>query len=51
MNKREKTAEFESNTVNVEIFVQYIFSRMVSAARKYDVRETINPYRLNGIRD
>ena len=41
------------HTVNVEIFAQYIFSRisrMVSDARKYDVRENINHYRLNGIR-
>ena len=41
-------------TVNIEIFAQYIFSRishMVSDARKYDVRENINHYRSNGIRD
>ena len=39
-------------TVNVEILTQYIFSRispMVSDARKYDVSENINHYRLNGI--
>ena len=40
-------------TVNVEIFAQYLFShisRMVSDARKYDVSENLNHYRLNGIR-
>ena len=40
-------------TVNVEIFVQYIFSRilrMVSDARKYDVSKNINHFRLKGIR-
>ena len=40
-------------TVNVEIFAQYIFlrvSRMVSNARKYDVSENLNHYRLDGIR-
>ena len=39
-------------TVNLEIFTQYIFScisRMVSDAKKYDVSENINHYRLNGI--
>ena len=42
-----------SDTVNVEIFGQYIFSRisrMVSDARKYDMSENLNHYRLNGIR-
>ena len=33
-------------TVNVEIFAQYIFSRMVSDASEYSVIENINPYRL-----
>ena len=36
------------NTVNVDIFGQYIFSRvscMVSNARKYDVSENLNHYR------
>ena len=37
-------------TVNVEIFAQYIFSRMVSDARKNDVSENINHYRLDEIR-
>ena len=40
-------------TVNVEIFAQCIFSRishMVSYARKYDVSENSNHYRLDGIR-
>ena len=39
-----------SNTVNVEIFAQYIFSRMVSYARKYDVSENLNHYMLDRIR-
>ena len=42
-----------SDTVNVEISAQYIFSRisrMVSYARKYDVSENLNHYRLDGIR-
>ena len=37
-------------TVNVEIFAQYIFSRISRrslAARKYDVSEYINHYRLD----
>ena len=37
-------------TVNVEIFAQYIFSRisrMFSNARKYDVSENLNHYMLN----
>ena len=40
-------------TANVEIFAQYIFSRilrMVSYARKYDVSENLNHYRLDRIR-
>ena len=37
------------HTVNVDIFVQYILSRMVSDTRKYDVSENLNHYRLNGI--
>ena len=40
-------------TVNVDIFTQYIFSlisRMVSDARKYDVGDNLNHYRINGIR-
>ena len=40
-------------TVNVEIFAQYIFSRisrMVSDAQKYDMSEYLNRYRINGIR-
>ena len=40
------------NTVNVDIFAQYIFSRIsrrVLDARKYDVSEKINPYRANRI--
>ena len=40
----------ETHTVNLEHFSQYIFERMVSDARKYDVSENINHYRLNGIR-
>ena len=39
--------------VNIEIFAHYIFSRisrMVSYARKYDVSENLNHYRLDGIR-
>ena len=39
--------------VNVDIFEQYIFSRilrMVSDAGKYDVSENLNHYRLSGIR-
>ena len=38
-------------TVNVEIFMQYIFScisHMVSDARKYDASENLNHYRSNG---
>ena len=35
------------HTVNVEIFAQYIFSRMVSD-EKYDVSENINHNWLNG---
>ena len=41
------------DTVNVEIFAQYIFSRisrMVSDARKNDVSENIYHYRLDDIR-
>ena len=41
------------HTVNVEIYAQYIFSRisrMVPYARKYDVSENLNHYRLDGIR-
>ena len=37
-------------TVNVEIFAQYIFSRisrMTLDARKYDVSENLNYYRSN----
>ena len=34
-------------TVNVEIFAQYIFSRL---SRKYDVSANLNHYRLDGIR-
>ena len=36
-----------SGTVNVEIFAQYIFSRRVLGARKYDVSEKINHYRAS----
>ena len=46
-------AIFKRDTVNVEIFAQYIFSRisrMVLYARKYDVSENLNHYRLEGIR-
>ena len=39
-----------TTTVNVEIFAQYIFSRVVSYARKYDVSENLNHYRLDRIR-
>ena len=41
------------NTVNVETFAQYIFSRISRRAldaRKYDVSENINHYKLNGIK-
>ena len=31
-------------TVNVEIFAQYIFSRMALCVRKYDVSENLNHY-------
>ena len=41
--------KWPSITVNVEIFTQYIFSRMVSYARKCDVSENLNHYRLDGI--
>ena len=37
-------------TVNVEIFAQYIFSRIsrsVVGARKYDVSEKLNQYSAN----
>ena len=37
------------NTVNVQIFAQYIFSRISRRAldaRKYDVSEKMNHYRL-----
>ena len=40
------------DTVNVDIFAQYIFSRIsrrMLDARKYDVSEKINPYRANKI--
>ena len=40
------------NTVNVEIFAQYIFSlisRSVLGARKYDVSEKMNHYSANRI--
>ena len=39
-------------TVNLKTSAQYIFlciSRMVLDARKYDISENINHYRLNGI--
>ena len=40
------------NTVNVDIFAQYIFSRIsrsVSGVRKYDVSEEMNHYSANRI--
>ena len=47
---RSHTAQ--TYTVNVEIFAQYIFSRIlcrVLDARKYDVSEKINHYRTDRV--
>ena len=44
------TSTKQLGTVNVEIFVQYIFShisRMVLDVRKYDVSEILNHYKSN----
>ena len=41
------------NTVNVKIFVQYIFSRILRRAldaQKFDVSENYNQYRTNRIK-
>ena len=52
LNKRFRLKSRTKSSVNVEISAQYIFLRilhMVLDARKYDVSENINHYRLNKI--
>ena len=51
-DRMTRELSFQSNTVNVEIFAQYIFSRISRSAlnaRKYDASEIMKHYRSNRI--